>query len=216
MLPASNPDFEDFEKEALTHLSALMAAAMRLTRSRAEAEDLVQDTYVKALRARDQYQVGTRLRAWLLCILKNTFINRYRRGGLERSVLEGPAADPLADGWISNASMRAMRDPEGRALQPRLQAEILNAVDKLPEDFRLAVVLVDIEELSYVEAAEAMGCPIGTVMSRLHRGRRALKQQLLHQAIELGIVEPEQHIGKAPEASPVSIENYRRKKQVGE
>jgi len=215
MVAQAETHTDDFEQEALSHLPSLMAVALRLTRSRPEAEDLVQDTYVKALRARAQYQVGTRLKAWLLCILKNTFINRYRRGGLEKSVLEGPSADPLADGWIGVSSMRAMRDPESLALAPSIHAEILAAVDSLPEEFRLAVLLVDVEELSYKEVAETLGCPIGTVMSRLHRGRRLLKQQLLGHARAAGIVKPESDVGGPGEQehSPVSMASYRERKR---
>ncbi len=117
-------DSVDFEREAISHLGSLLAVATRMTKNVAEAEDLVQDTMVKAMRARHQFEAGTNMRAWLLRILTNTFINRYRRGGLERSVLEGPDADPLADGWISASTMASMRDPESAALRPVLEREI--------------------------------------------------------------------------------------------
>jgi RNA polymerase sigma-70 factor (ECF subfamily) len=198
----------------LTHLGSLLAVATRLTRSGPEAEDLVQDTLVKAIRAREQYTAGTNLKAWLLTILKNTFINRYRRGGLERSVLEGPDADPMADGWIGAATMRGMRDPEAQVLRPVLEREIIRALDTIPEDFRLIVLLSDVEELSYREIADLVGCPIGTVMSRLHRGRRLLKKQLLEQARNLGIVddaEVDSHPARS-HAEPVALDAYRAKK----
>ena len=179
----SRANLEEFERAVLDHAQSLMAVACRLGRNRSEAEDLVQDTLVKALRAREQYESGTNLKAWLLKILKNTFINRYRRSGLERTVLEGPDADPLADGWIGASTLRAMRDPEGQALRSVIQEEIVRALDAMPEEFRMVVVLADVEELSYREIADLMGCPIGTVMSRLHRGRRLLKQQLAEEAI---------------------------------
>jgi len=191
----------DFEREALVHLPTLLAVGTRLTRNAAEAEDLVQDTLLKALRAREHFAQGSNMRAWLLRILTNTFINRYRRGGLERSVLDGPDADPLADGWIGASTMEAMRDPESRALRAVLEKEIVQALDELPEEFRLAVVLSDVEELSYREIAEIMGCPIGTVMSRLHRGRRLLKGRLYQHARSLGIVGPEHEIGVEPRAA---------------
>src|SRR6187431_1157591 len=117
----------EFETEAIAQLSALLGVASRLTRNPADAQDLVQDTLVKAMRARSQFEAGTNMRAWLLRILTNTFINKYRRGGLERAVLEGPDADPLADGWISASTMAAMRDPEATALRPVLEAEIRRA-----------------------------------------------------------------------------------------
>src|SRR5437764_1417734 len=143
----SKPD--PFAEEALTHLDAMYGVACKLTRNPTEAEDLVQDAFLKAMRARDQFNAGTNLKAWLFRILTNTFINKYRRGGLERAVLDGPDADPLADGWVSAASMRALRDPENQALRPIVEDEIHRALDELPEEFRIAVVLSDVEELSY-------------------------------------------------------------------
>lgn len=193
---AATADIMEFEREILSQLPSLLAVASRLTRNRTEAEDLVQDTCVKALRARHQYEPGSNLRAWCLKILKNTFINRYRRDGLERSVVDGPDADPLADGWIGAATLTSMRDPEAAILRPMLETEISNALDHLPEDFRVVVVLADVEELSYKEIAEIIGCPVGTVMSRLHRGRRLLKGRLIAHARALGIIEPEGQIGE--------------------
>jgi RNA polymerase sigma-70 factor (ECF subfamily) len=212
----THPDeSERFEKRALEQLPSLLSVATRLTRNVAEAEDLVQDTLVKALRAREQYESGTNLKAWLLRILKNTFINRYRRGGLERSVLEGPDADPLADGWIGASTMRALRDPESQALRPVLEREILAAMDSIPEDFREVVLLADVEELSYREIADIVGCPLGTVMSRLHRGRRLLKQALFDHAVQLGIVE---HVPPAEKAEgtdrPIDLGEFRLKRRA--
>ncbi len=192
--------FDAFEVELLAHLDALYAVSCRMTKSTTEAEDLVQDTIVKAMRARSQFEPGTNLKAWLLRILTNTFINRYRRGGLERDILEGPDADSLTDGWIGANTMRAMRDPETQALKPLVEAEVQRALDALPDDFRIAVVLSDIEELSYKEIAEAMGCPIGTVMSRLHRGRRLLQKTLREHAVSMGIVAEEAAAESAPMA----------------
>src|SRR3954467_4254525 len=198
-----SPGPDPFESQVLTHLDALYAVACRLTKAPLDAEDLVQDALVKAMRARDQYQPGTNLKAWLFKILTNTFINKYRRGGLERVVRDGPDADPLADGWVSAASMRALRDPETQALRPIVEEEIHRALAELPEEFRLAVVLSDVEELSYKEIADVMGCPIGTVMSRLHRGRRLLKGRLYEHARALGIVGPEALVGDSA-ATPAS------------
>lgn len=205
---------QEFEAEAIAQLSALLGVASRLTRNNADAQDLVQDTLLKAMRARDQFEQGTNMRAWLLRILTNTFINRYRRGGLERSVLDGPDADPLADGWISASTMESMRDPESQALRPMLEQEIRRALDELPEEFRLAVVLSDVEELSYKEIAELMGCPIGTVMSRLHRGRRLLKGRLYEHARALGIVGPEALVGDTPakQEPVINLASYREKR----
>ena len=111
----------------------MYGVACKLTRNPTEAEDLVQDAFVKAMRARDQFHAGTNLKAWLFRILTNTFINKYRRGGLERSVLDGPDADPLADGWVSASTMRQLRDPEMLALMPIVEGEIQRALDALPD-----------------------------------------------------------------------------------
>jgi RNA polymerase sigma-70 factor (ECF subfamily) len=205
---------DSFVEEVLTHLDALYGVACRLTRNPAEAEDLVQDSMVKAMRAKDQFRAGTNLKAWLFKILTNTFINKYRRGGLERSVLDGPDADPLADGWVSASTMRQLRDPEQIALLPLVEGEVRRALDALPPDFRLAVILCDVEELSYEEIANVMGCPIGTVMSRLHRGRKLLQKALYQHALSLGIVKGEDVIGSKDEpAKPASLDAYRAKKR---
>lgn len=205
---------KEFEREVLEHLPSMLSVASRLMRHGSEAEDLVQDAVLKAIRARDQFESGTNLRAWLLKILTNTFINRYRRGGLERSVLDGPDADPLADGWISSSTMEALRDPESQALRPILEAEIGKALAELPTEFRLAVVLSDVEDLSYKEISEVMGCPVGTVMSRLHRGRRLLKGRLYEHARALGIIGPEDKVGHGGDAV-VELEQYRSKVKKG-
>lgn len=213
-MPSRALSNHQFEQEVLQHLPSLLSVASRLMKNGPEAEDLVQDAVLKAIRARGQFETGTNLRAWLLKILTNTFINRYRRGGLERSVLDGPDADPLADGWVSASTMESLRDPESQALRPILEAEIGKALDELPTEFRLAVVLSDVEDLSYKEISEIMGCPIGTVMSRLHRGRRMLKSRLYEHARAMGLVGPEATVGEFPqkEEAVVEMEAYRKKK----
>ena len=199
----------------MSYMDALYGVACRLTRNPTEAEDLVQDALVKAMRARDQFQAGTNLKAWLFRILTNTFINKYRRGGLERSVLEGPDADPLADGWVSASTMRQLRDPETMALMPIVEGEVRRALDQLPPEFRLAVVLADVEEFSYEEIADIMGCPIGTVMSRLHRGRKLLQKSLYSHALALGIVKGEDVVGQkaGAESKAADLGAYRAKKR---
>src|ERR1700749_2828930 len=136
--PAKN---DAFAEEALTHLDAMYGVACKLTRNPTEAEDLVQDAFVKAMRARDQFHAGTNLKAWLFRILTNTFINKYRRGGLERSVLDGPHAPRLAEGGVRPNTMRQPPAPETLALMPLVEQEIQRALDALPAEFRLAVVL---------------------------------------------------------------------------
>lgn len=199
----------EFQDEALRHAPALLGAALRMTRRQADAEDLVQDTLLKAIRARHQFQLGTNLRAWLLKILTNTFINKYKRGVLERSFSGAEDLDPVTDGWMGAATLKALRDPESSAIRPMLEAEIRKAVEELPEDFRMAVLLVDMQELSYKEAAEALSCPIGTVMSRLHRGRKILKDRLEEQARALGLATS----GEGRDA--VQLDAYRAKKLGG-
>jgi RNA polymerase sigma-70 factor (ECF subfamily) len=202
-MATSSPDKHDpFAEEALTHLDAMYGVACKLTRNPTEAEDLVQDAFVKAMRARSQFHAGTNLKAWLFRILTNTFINKYRRGGLERSVLDGPDADPLADGWVSASTMRQLRDPETLALMPLVEKEIQHALDALPAEFKMAVILCDVEEFSYEEIAQIMGCPIGTVMSRLHRGRKLLQRALYNHALALGIVKGEEHPGDVGRRGP--------------
>jgi RNA polymerase sigma-70 factor (ECF subfamily) len=204
------PRFDSFEVELLGHLDTLYSVSCRMTKGTAEAEDLVQDTIVKAMRARDQFEPGTNLKAWLLRILTNTFINRYRRGGLERDILDGPDAEALTGGWVGATTLRAMRDPETQALMPLIEAEVQRALDQLPDEFRIAVVLSDVEELSYKEIADAMGCPIGTVMSRLHRGRKLLQKTLRDHAVALGIV-AEDGTKKGDDA-PTNLATYRRRR----
>jgi RNA polymerase sigma-70 factor (ECF subfamily) len=226
----------EFQAEFLPNVPALMAVAHRLTGTRAEAEDLVQDTLLKAFRSRKQYRAGTNPRAWLLAILRNTFLNGYRRKNLERKVFDGPDADTLASGWIGASSLQAMRDPHSGALHNLLEAPLLAAIDELPPEFKMTVMLADIEELSYREIAESMSCPIGTVMSRLHRGRRWLRAQLVEQARALGLIEEDQaptgvaDSGRAlPSAAqetsletlsapveerPVALDEYRQRRKV--
>jgi RNA polymerase sigma-70 factor (ECF subfamily) len=213
----SGPVFDNFEVELLGHLDTLYAVSCRMTKSTVEAEDLVQDTVVKAMRAREQFQAGTNLKAWLLRILTNTFINRYRRGGLERDLFDGPDATALTDGWVGANTLRGMRDAETQALTPLVEAEVQRALDELPDEFRLAVVLSDVEELSYKEIAEAMGCPIGTVMSRLHRGRRMLQKTLREHAIALGIVSESDEPAEKAEASvapAADLAAYRKRRRA--
>ena len=201
---------QEFEQEVLPHLDALYGAALRLTRSPEDAQDLVQDTVLKAFRFYDRFEAGTNLRAWLLRILTNTFINRYRRSARERKAFEGPMAQPVGDGVMSRAALRRLREPVSEAERGLIAAEITAALDKLPEEHRVIVLLADVEELTYREIAEALGCPIGTVMSRLHRARGAMKEHLIVQARVMGIL-PEEDSAEPTE--PISLEGYRRRRE---
>lgn len=199
---------KDFEVEALKHIDALYGAALRYTRSPADAEDLVQDSFVKAYRFYDRFEPGTNMKAWLFRILTNTFINKYRRKTRERNVLEGRDAEPVGDGVMSRYAMRCLTDPVSEAQRRLITGEIQDALDSLPEDYRLMIVLADVEELSYKEISDIVGCPIGTVMSRLHRARKKMQKRLMAQAIQLGIIEE-------PESAPaISLEAYRRSKEA--
>lgn len=210
----SKPD--SFERDVLSHVDALYAAGVRMTRNPVDAEDLVQDTMVKAVRSRAQFVDGTNLKAWLFKILTNTFINRYRRGSLEREILSGPDARPLSDGWMSSASMREMADPESQAFRPIIEQEVMRALEQIPDEFRIAVLLSDVEDFSYKEISEIMGCPIGTVMSRLHRGRRMLQGILYEHAVAMGIVkEAEESISEpVVREQPVDLDTYRNKRRA--
>ena len=171
-----------FEEEALALADQVYRVARRLVGSREEAEDLVQDTYARAFRSWRSYTPGTNLRAWLLRILTNLNVDRGRR--IQRS----PDLQPLEEGDYYLANKVAEREGEQALGQDRVvdrlsQDSIVNALSSLPHDFRDVVVLVDIGEFSYADAAQIMDVPIGTVMSRLHRGRRLLKQQLAEEAV---------------------------------
>jgi RNA polymerase sigma-70 factor (ECF subfamily) len=192
-----------FEAEVLPHLDAMHRTAVRLTRSAADADDLVQDSVVKAYRFFDSYEQGTNVRAWLLKILTNLFFSRHRRTTLESNVSALGAVDPVADGWMSAASMAPTREPERLVERPLLEASVGKVLDELPEDFRTVLVLVDIEGLTYREVADAMGCPIGTVMSRLHRARKAV-------ALRLGVAAPAQ---AESDDGVVSLDAFRRRKE---
>jgi len=199
-----------FEEEARPHLDTLYSTALRLTRSQVDAEDLVQDTLVRAYRFFDRFEAGTNFKAWLLRIQMNTFVNRYRRSTRERQVFDGPMAVPVGEGVMSRATMRGLTDPVGAAHRKLIAREINEAFESLSEEARAMVLLADVEELSYKEIAEVMGCPIGTVMSRLHRARKQLQGALQQHAVQLGIVEADDEEGE----DPISLEAFRSRKAV--
>jgi RNA polymerase sigma-70 factor (ECF subfamily) len=164
----SSPGDEAFSREALSYIDSLYGTALRLTRRAQDAEDLVQDTYLKAFRAAHQFERGTNLKAWLFTILHNTFRNMRRHSGRNPVDVDSEAVDRAADD-VTGAST-----PEQILSRATLDADLQAALDALPGAFRQAVWLRDVEELSYAEIARVLDVPIGTVMSRISRGRRAL------------------------------------------
>jgi len=179
---------DEFEAEALRHLDALYRTALRMTRSEADAEDLVQETYIRAFRFRDQFTLGTNMKAWLFRILTNTFINTYRRKSAQPEVtdLEGVDEFSLYRRMADDRAASSSPDPEAELLKGVVDTEVTDALEELPEKFR-TTVLLDVEGFSYKEIAEMLGIPIGTVMSRLHRGRKFLQKRLYDLARERGI-----------------------------
>jgi RNA polymerase sigma-70 factor (ECF subfamily) len=180
---------ERFERDVLPLLPNLYAAALRMTRNPADAEDLVQDTYLRAFRGFSGFTEGTNLKAWLYRILTNSFINTYRKKQRQPQTVEGP--DDL-DEWYLFDKLG------GRNVELSAETEVLDkipdeavkaALESLPENFRLPVLLADVEGFSYKEIAEIMDTPIGTVMSRLHRGRKALQKALWDTAKERGLID---------------------------
>ncbi|HMC42522.1 MAG TPA: sigma-70 family RNA polymerase sigma factor [Acidimicrobiales bacterium] len=173
-------DRERFVELAMEHMPSLYTAALRMTRNPSEAEDLVQETYLKAYRAFDSFQEGTNLKAWLYKIQTNTFINAYRA---RRRRPEQTELDDVEDLYLYRRlggleAATAGRSAEEQVMDLFTDAEVKSALDSLPEQFRIAVLLADVEGFSYKEIADIMDVPIGTVMSRIHRGRRALQKAL--------------------------------------
>lgn len=187
---------ERFQAEALPILDSLYAGALRMTRKPADAEDLVQETMMRAYRAFNRFEPGTNLKAWLFRIMTNAYINTYRKKQREPQKVSQDEVEEFD-------LYRELRDhdpnvaitPETIVLDGLVDTDIIEAIDDLPEQFRLAVVLSDVEGFSYAEMAEIMDVPLGTVMSRLHRGRKALQKRLWEVARDRGIVKGPQQSG---------------------
>ena len=185
-------DQANFERDAMEYASQLYSAALRMTRNPADAEDIVQETYLKAYRAYGTFKEGTNLKAWLYRILTNTYINRYRKQQRRPSEVElGELQDLYLFKRIGEAS-GAEQSTEESVMEAMVDEDIKAALESLPARFRMPVLLADVEGFSYKEIAEILDIPIGTVMSRLHRGRKALQKKLWSLAEQRGLTGPSQ------------------------
>jgi len=198
---------EVFEGDALPHLDALYGMALRLTGNEADAQDLVQDSLVKAFRFFHRFQPGSNIKAWLFKVLVNTFYNTVRkRRNISRLHTEVETTGHI-ELFLASATT-AGRDAESGILDRLAAEEIRAAMEQLPEEFRLAVILCDVHDFSYKEIAEILGCPVGTVMSRLHRGRRLLQKALYDYAVEQGYLQPVRS-----DDGTTDLDAYRRRKE---
>lgn len=205
-------DARSFGEFVFPQLDVLYGVALRLTRNAADAEDLVQETLLKAYRFREQFAAGTNLKAWLLRILVNTHFNHYRRRKRASALEEEHTALAVVDGLVNREAMDWFTNPVDTAQRAIVDREIRDVVDRLPEDYRVVLLLADVEELSYKEISVVVDCPVGTVMSRLYRARRAVQGQLFDQAQAHGIVPEAKNASNFPPA-PVRLATYRRKKE---
>ncbi|MDO5287402.1 MAG: sigma-70 family RNA polymerase sigma factor [Actinomycetia bacterium] len=177
-----------FERDALAYVDQLYGAALRMTRNPADAEDLVQDTMVKAFSAFHQFTPGTNLKAWLYRILTNTYINGYRKAQRQPQLSDDPAVEDWQLARAESHTSTGLRSAEAEALDAMPDSAVTEALASLSDDFRMAVLLADVEGFSYKEIAEIMGTPIGTVMSRLNRARGQLRTRLRAYAEQEGLV----------------------------
>lgn len=208
----------EFERQAIVHTDALYGAAYRLTRNARDAEDLVQDSLLRAYRFWDSFEQDSNCKAWLLRIVTNTFINEYQRKKRSREVLDAATAEQGAtDGVLVHVDANDRQNPERALLDRSVSDDVQRALDGLPEDFRTAVVLCDVQGLSYKEIAEIMQTPVGTVMSRLFRGRKLLATALREFALSEGYVKGAAAPGRDKDAgagasageNTIDLEQYR-------
>lgn len=202
------PSTDSFESIAMPQADILYGAALRMTRDATMAEDLVQETLMRAYRFWHRFEQGTNVKAWLMRIQTNIFINRYRKRQKERAVFDSRQVDDLLPRL--EVEERTYLPPETRDefLKHLIGDEVLRALDELPFEFRMTILLADMHDLSYKEIAEVLDCPVGTVMSRLHRARKLLQSRLLEYAAERGIIKTE-----GTENQVANLDVFRRQKQ---
>ena len=202
------PSTDSFESIAMPQADILYGAALRMTRDATMAEDLVQETLMRAYRFWHRFEQGTNVKAWLMRIQTNIFINRYRKRQKERAVFDSRQVDDLLPRL--EVEERTYLPPETRDefLKHLIGDEVLKALDELPFEFRMTILLADMHDLSYKEIAEVLDCPVGTVMSRLHRARKLLQSRLLEYAAERGIIKAE-----GMENQVANLDIFRRQKQ---
>lgn len=211
-----------FESAVLPHVDALYGSAFRLTRNGGDAEDLVQDSLLRAYRFWGSFQEGSNCKAWLFKILTNTFINSYKRKKRSKEILNAAVAEQAStDGVLIHAQALNQRTPAEVIIEQSLSEDVEKALEAIPPDFRVAVVLCDVEGFSYKEIAEVLECPVGTVMSRLHRGRRLLHKELHEYAKQQGIVrekagDPKVKDLRATDDKTIDLDHYRSARQFNE
>ena len=176
----------DFEAAAMPFVDALYNTAYRMTRNPEDAEDLVQETYLKAYRYYDKFEEGTNFKAWLFKIMKNTFINNYRKRQQSPAFSDFADIEESFESQVNEDSVRQIKNPEEELLENVLDQDVQLALDRLPPDYRMVVILADLEGFSYKEIADILEVPVGTVMSRLYRGRRLLEAAMLEFARDHG------------------------------
>lgn len=175
---------DDFHQVALPLLDRVYRAALYLTKDKSQAEDLVQETYLRAFRSFDSFKPGTNCKAWFLSILRNLFINQYNHKRRQPEMVDWETIEQTYEAMAQNGH----KEPQSLFFSQLMDGEIQQALKELPEEFRTAIVLVDIEELSYEDAATVMNCPVGTIRSRVSRGRRMLQVALREYALEKGLI----------------------------
>lgn len=180
--------FTEFEELTLPFSELLFGAALRMTKDESKAEDLVQETYLRAYRFWHRFEKGTNLKAWLLRIQTNEFINRYRKNQREKAVFDVHSYETAVQKYADENVEDLPPEVRSHFLSRLMGDEVVTALDNLPIDFRMVVLLVDINDLSYKEVAEILDCPVGTVMSRLHRARKMMRSNLFEYAVQEGII----------------------------